>query len=82
MSNKQLKNKKNTPGQWYCTDPSEENGEGCIACGECYGGAPQFFASDDIGHAYVKKQPANDEEIELCKVQQEICPVKSIGNDG
>ncbi|MBD64354.1 MAG: ferredoxin [Halobacteriovoraceae bacterium] len=82
MSNPEMKHPKNVPGAWYCTDPDEENGEGCIACNVCYNGAPEFFAEDDDGNAYIFKQPETEDDIELCTEQMEACPVCSIGNDG
>lgn len=82
MANKEMKHEKNTSGRFYCTDPDEENGEGCIACNVCYNGAPDHFAEDDDGNAYVYKQPTTPEEIELCTEQLEACPVSSIGDDG
>jgi ferredoxin len=82
MANNQMKHGSNIEGAWYCTDPDDDNGEGCIACNVCYTGAPEFFAEDDDGNAYVKKQPTTDEEKELCQDQMDACPVASIGNDG
>ncbi len=82
MANKDLKHPKNIPGKFYCTDPEDENGEGCIACNVCYTGAPEFFAEDEDGNAFVKKQPESPEDIELCQEQMDSCPVGSIGNDG
>ena len=82
MANKDMKHSKNIDGAWFCTDPDDDDGEGCIACNVCYTGAPDFFAEDDDGNAFVKKQPTTDEEIELCTEQLEACPVNSIGNDG
>lgn len=82
MSNKEMKHPKNIPGKWYCTDPDDDNGEGCIACNVCYTGAPDFFAEDEDGNAYVLKQPTTSEEEELCMEQLEACPVASIGDDG
>ncbi len=82
MANKDMKHGSNIAGAWYCTDPDDDNGEGCIACNVCYTGAPDFFAEDDDGNAYVKKQPETDDEKELCMEQLEACPVNSIGNDG
>ncbi len=67
MANKEAKHKLNIAGNWYCTDPDDEDGEGCIACNVCYTGAPDFFAEDDDGNAYVKKQPETEDEIELCQ---------------
>ena len=81
MANPEMKHKSNVAGAWFCTDPDDDNGEGCIACNVCYTGAPDFFAEDEDGNAYVKKQPTTPEEIELCQEQLEACPVASIGND-
>jgi ferredoxin len=82
MSNKEMKHSSNVEGAWYCTDPDDDDGEGCIACNVCYTGAPGFFAEDDDGNAYIKKQPTSDDEVELCNEQLEACPVNSIGSDG
>lgn len=82
MANPKLKHKDNIDGPWYCTDPEDENGEGCIACNVCYTGAPDFFGEDDDGNAFVKKQPESDEDKALCQEQLEACPVGSIGTDG
>ena len=41
-----------------------------------------FFAEDEDGNAYVKKQPESEEDIELCQEQLDACPVASIGTDG
>ena len=82
MANKNEKHKMNIPGAWFCTDPDDEDGEGCIACNVCYTGAPDFFESDEDGNAYVKKQPETEEEVELCQEQLDACPVSSIGSDG
>ena len=65
MANKNMKHKLNIPGAWYCTDPDDDNGEGCIACNVCYSGAPEFFAEDDNGNAYVKKQPSNPNILKI-----------------
>ena len=81
MANLKAKHKNNTSGAWYCTDPDDENGEGCIACGLCYGAAPDFFAEDDDGNAYVHTQPESEDEKAICQEQLEDCPVSSIGND-
>ena len=81
MANKNAKHKMNVAGAWYCTDPDDDNGEGCIACNVCYSNAPDFFAEDEDGNAYIKKQPTNQEEIDLCQEQLDSCPVSSIGSD-
>ena len=82
MANPQHKHEQNVEGEWYCTHPDDEGGEGCIACNVCYSGAPDFFAEDEDGNAYVQKQPTTPEEIDLCQEQLDACPVLSIGNDG
>ncbi len=82
MANPKKKHQLNIPGAFYCTDPDDNTGEGCIACNVCYSGAPEFFAEDDDGNAYVKKQPTIAKEIELCQEQMDACPVNSIGKDG
>ncbi len=81
MANKNAANKLNIAGGWYCTDSEDSNGEGCIACGLCYGAAPEFFREDEQGNAYVWKQPTTDAEISLCQEQLDDCPVSSIGKD-
>ena len=82
MSNKKMKHSQNVAGKFYCTDPGDEGGEGCIACNVCYTGAPDFFTEDEEGNAFVQKQPVSPEDIDLCMEQMEACPVASIGNDG
>ncbi len=57
--------------------------ENCIDCGVCVEIAPEFFAiNDDEGHAYVMKQPQNDDDIVRCREAIEECPVEAIGEDG
>ena len=48
MANPNMKHSQNIPGPWYCTDPDDDDGEGCIACNVCYTGAPDFFAEDEV----------------------------------
>ena len=81
MSQAAHKHALNVAGPWFCTNPEDPAGEGCIACSVCYTGAPDFFAADENGHAYVTKQPSTDDEIALCQEQLEACPVTSIGSD-
>lgn len=81
MANAKAKHKLNVAGQWFATDPDDENGEGCIACNVCYTSAPDFFKEDEDGNAYVHKQPVTKEEIELVMEQMESCPVNSIGRE-
>jgi ferredoxin len=82
MSQPANKHPQNVAGPWYCTNPDDASGEGCIACSVCYTGAPDFFQEDGNGHAFVHKQPTTDEEIALCQEQLEACPVTSIGTNG
>lgn len=82
MSTTKTKHKSNVPGDWYCTDPDDASGEGCIACCLCYQGAPNFFSSDENGNAFVKVQPSTASDIALCKEQMENCPVDSINCNG
>ena len=82
MSNRLRKHPKNVEGFFYCTDPEDDGGEGCIACNVCYTGAPEFFMEDEDGNAYVHRQPEKPEDVELCREQLEACPVASIGEDG
>lgn len=82
MSNPRNRHPQNISGPWYCTHPEDPSGEGCIACNICYSGAPEFFAEDDDGYAYVYRQPETEDDRELCREQLESCPVMSIGDDG
>jgi ferredoxin len=76
------KHAKNVAGPWFTTASEDAAGEGCIACSVCYTAAPDFFAADESGFAYIQKQPASDDEKALCQEQLEACPVTSIGNNG
>lgn len=82
MANPKQKHTENIAGLFYCTDPEDDEGEGCISCNACYGRAPQFFAESDDGSAYVWRQPETEEDKEICQEQLDNCPVNSIGNDG
>ena len=51
----------------------------CIGCGACVALAPDIFEmSSDTMKSQVKKQPTNDEEIELAKQAVDACPVSAI----
>ena len=66
----------NLSGPFYVDDQ-------CIACDACVKEAPNFFVMNmDEGHAYVKKQPKNPEEIKNCLEALKSCPVDAIGSDG
>jgi len=82
MANTKNKHNENAVGKWYCTDTEDSEGEGCIACNACFGRAPQFFAEDDNGNAYVWRQPESEDDVEICQEQLDNCPVNAIGSDG
>ncbi len=82
MANKDMKNTKNIAGKFYCTSSEDASGQGCISCGVCYSMAPNHFESDDMGCAFISKQPKTEEEISSCKDAMEACPVQAIGEDG
>ena len=66
----------NVPGPYYVDSL-------CIDCDVCRDTAPDNFTrSDDHGYSYVFKQPATQEERELCEEALAACPVEAIGNDG
>lgn len=76
MADKNDKYDENVAGKFY-VDRS------CIACDACVTTAPDHFGMDeDDGHAFLIKQPANEEEKEMCEEALEGCPVEAIGDDG
>jgi ferredoxin len=81
MANAKMKHKLNIAGEWFATDPDDDDGEGCIACNVCYTGAPEFFKEDEDGNAYVCKQPVSPNDIALMEEQLDACPVNSIGKN-
>lgn len=75
MADKNNKYDENVKGKFYVDRE-------CIACDACVLVAPDHFNMDeDDGHAFVIKQPQNEEEEELCTEAMEGCPVEAIGND-
>lgn len=76
MAEKDHKWKQNIDGKYYVDDQ-------CIACDACVVEAPKFFEmNDDDGHAYVKKQPITDADLEEAENALSACPVDAIGSDG
>ena len=76
MADKSAKLPENVPGKYYVDDQ-------CIACDACVAEAGDFFEmNDEEGHAFVKKQPESDSDIEACENALSACPVEAIGNDG
>lgn len=76
MADKDAKWSQNKEGKFYVDDQ-------CIACDACVVEAPSFFEmNDDDGHAYVKLQPLNKEDLEECENALSSCPVGAIGDDG
>jgi ferredoxin len=55
----------------------------CSACMVCCDSAPENFKmTDDEDHAFVCKQPENDDEAAACEEAMESCPEEAIGDDG
>ena len=76
MADIEDKNPENVEGKFYVDDQ-------CIDCDLCRDTAPDNFErEEDEGYSYVYKQPANDEEVELCMEALEGCPVEAIGDNG
>lgn len=76
MADKEAKWSQNVEGKFYVDDQ-------CIACDACCVEAPSFFdMNDDDGHAFVKKQPVSQEDLEECENALAACPVAAIGDDG
>ncbi len=76
MADKSAKQPENVPGKFYVD-------ENCGGCQVCLSSAPENFAmTDDDDHAYIVKQPENDEEIEACQEAIDSCPDEAIGDDG
>ncbi len=76
MANRDDKVQENCEGRYYVDSQ-------CIDCGLCYDTAPDNFAlSEEGGYAYVKKQPASEEEEGKCREALDSCPVEAIGDDG
>ncbi|MDR3317494.1 MAG: ferredoxin [Puniceicoccales bacterium] len=75
MANKDDRNEENLEGRFYVDNQ-------CIDCDMCRSLAPEFFAMAKEGGSYVKKQPFDAKEIELCLEAMDSCPVDAIGDDG
>lgn len=76
MADKENKLNDNAQGPYYVD-------EECTACEVCAGTAPDNFKmADDGSHAFVYKQPENDDEKAVCEDALESCPADAIGNDG
>lgn len=76
MANKNLKNSSNVAGKFYIDS-------NCIGCCQCVDIAGDCFAEDSEGGVvYVKKQPQNEAQQELCVEAMNGCPVGAIGDDG
>ena len=76
MADKENKFEENTEGKYYVD-------EECTACEVCPATAPENFKmTDDGSHAYVYKQPENEDEESACEESLEACPADAIGNDG
>lgn len=66
----------NTGGKFYVDSQ-------CIDCDVCRDTSPKNFTRDDNnGYSFVYKQPATQEEFDLCEEALAACPVEAIGDDG
>ena len=74
MADKTERFKENVSGKYYVDS-------NCIFCEACIGTAPENFDGVDE-HSYVKKQPVDSVEEDLCHESLENCPVGAIGDDG
>lgn len=73
MADRKYQVAENAPGKYYVD-------EECIHCGVCIDTAPENFKyNDEDTHAYVYKQPANDNEETDCQEALRTCPVNAIG---
>jgi len=76
VADRQNKLGENVPGPFYVDDQ-------CIDCDACRETAPACFRrNDERGYSYVYRQPATEEERQLCREAMEGCPVEAIGEDG
>ncbi|TFG62560.1 MAG: ferredoxin [Spirochaetales bacterium] len=76
MADKTKKVPENVSGPYYVDTE-------CTACGLCTDDAPENFEMAESGdNAYVKKQPAGDDEKTSCESARESCPADAIGSDG
>lgn len=73
MPDKNKKHPKNVNGKYYVDDK-------CVHCEACIMEAPETF--DLSSQSFVKKQPADELEIEMAETARSVCPVEAIGNDG
>jgi len=76
MADKENKFPQNVEGIFYVDDS-------CIACDACVMEAANFFEmNDEEGHAFVKKQPESEKDMQECINALDCCPVEAIGKDG
>lgn len=76
MAERELRWKENVEGKYYVD-------ENCIASRYCVGVATRHFKMTEGGHhAYVYRQPENDEEELAVRDAVNGCPVNAIGDDG
>ncbi len=75
MANARDKLPENTIGRFYVDRQ-------CIDCDVCRDTAPSNFArNDENGYSYVRKQPEDQSEYDLCREAFDACPVEAIGDD-
>mgnify|MGYP006336322663 CR=1 FL=1 len=75
MANARDKLPENTIGRFYVDRQR-------LDCDVCRDTAPSNFArNDENGYSYVRKQPEDQSEYDLCREAFDACPVEAIGDD-
>ena len=76
MADKSSKQPENVPGKWYVDTT-------CVPCNSCMDEAGNLLKySEDQSHVFFFKQPTTPDEEQGAQRAAEICPTRSIGNDG
>ena len=76
MADPSTKHTENLAGKYYVDDS-------CGACQVCVSLAPENIQmTEDEDHAFISKQPENDEEIAAVADAIDSCPDEAIGDDG
>lgn len=61
-----------------CAPGRFANSRDCVRCELCINHAPQIFALDPAGKAYVHHQPQSPEELKKARTCLENCPISGI----
>ena len=63
----------NVSGSWFVDSE-------CIGCDTCVGLAPDHFKlTASNSHAFVHKQPLDNDSVNRCEQAEKDCPVNAIG---